>query len=84
MPLTGSRRDLERHLIKLPTQSLGGIDSFTTMWKKLNLEDTAMSVKDTLLDWLHKVEKAVDKASNGPIHLANTKDGKLCPCRHWE
>ena len=58
---------------------VGGMDSFTTMWKKLNLEDTAMSVKDTLLDWLHKVEKAVDKASNGPVHLANTKDGKLCP-----
>ena len=64
---------------KAADKVVGGMDSFTTMWKKLNLKDTAMSVKDTLLDWLHKVEKAVDKASHGPIHLANTEDGKLCP-----
>ena len=58
---------------------VGGVGSFKNMLDKLNIKDAVMPVKHELLDWLQKVEHAISKASHGPIKLANTEDGRLCP-----
>jgi hypothetical protein len=58
---------------------VGGVDSFKNMVDKLSIKDAVMPVMDELLEWRRKVENAIDKASHGPIKLANMEDGRLCP-----
>ena len=58
---------------------IGGVDSFKNMVDKLSIKDAVMPVMGELLEWRRKVENAIDKASHGPIKLANMEDGRLCP-----
>ena len=76
---TGWRKDLETTLMVWQTKIVGGVDSFKNMVDKLSIKDAVMPVMDELLEWRRKVENAIDKASHGPIKLANMEDGRLCP-----
>lgn len=58
---------------------IGGIGSFKSMWDKLNIENTVLTVKSELLSWVRKVEDEIGQLSEGPVYLANTADGRLCP-----
>ena len=75
---TGWRTDLETNLM-IRQKIIGGVDSFKNMVDKLSIKDAVMPVMGELLEWRRKVENAIDKASHGPIKLANMEDGRLCP-----